>query len=96
MSTQHTLDHDSNVYLTVTLSPTSPAYSNPEVLTSHPSLTHVGSVGEMRDVQLLSVPRNSWNRVQGDVLSMLNGLAGVRRVDVQQPPRTRVKRGDEF
>ncbi len=94
MSTQ--LDHVSNVYLAVTLSPGSPAYNHPELLTSHATVTHVGPVGELRDVQLLSVPQGSWGHVQAEVLSTLNGINGVRSVQIQQPPRTRVKRGDEF
>ena len=58
----------------------------------HSALNHIGQMGQLRDVQLLSVPREDWARVQGDVLSSLNGLQGVRRVDVQDPPRMRTKR----
>ncbi|KAI0810827.1 hypothetical protein BC629DRAFT_1280879, partial [Irpex lacteus] len=75
--------------------PNSAFYQNPAQLASHPALTHVGQVGQLRDVQLLSAPRESWSRIEGDVLSSLNGLDGVQRVEVQQPPRTRAKRDAE-
>ena len=93
---QHVLDHDTFVYLTVTLAPSSPALADPALLTrAHPSLAHLGAVGELRDVQLLSVPKNAWAAAQGPVLAALHGTAGVQRVDVQGAPRTRAKR-DEF
>ncbi|KAH9842451.1 uncharacterized protein C8Q71DRAFT_853008 [Rhodofomes roseus] len=76
MSSQHVLNHDDNVYLAVTVSPSSRFMANPEQLAVHPSLTHLGMVGE--------------------ILSSLNGLDGVKHVDVQGPPRMRAKRGDEL
>ncbi|KAI0085930.1 hypothetical protein BDY19DRAFT_386052 [Irpex rosettiformis] len=85
-------DYNSYVYLTVTVSPNSSLYQNPTQLASHPALTYIGQVGQLRDVQLLSAPRDGWSRVEGDVISSLNGLDGVRRVDVQQSPHTRTKR----
>ncbi|KAI0344968.1 hypothetical protein BDW22DRAFT_1353787 [Trametopsis cervina] len=91
MSSHHAQDHTSNVYLAVTISPNSPLYQNPDQLASHPALTYVGQVGELRDIQLLSTPRSGWSTMQEDVISALNGLNGVRRVDVQEP-RTRAKR----
>lgn len=96
MSTPHNLNYDSNIYLAVTLSPSAHLLQNPELLAVHPSLTHIGPVGHLKDVQLLSVPQGSWSRVQSDVLSALNSMEGVKRVDVQDAPRLRVKRGDEF
>ncbi|PCH38529.1 hypothetical protein WOLCODRAFT_97271 [Wolfiporia cocos MD-104 SS10] len=96
MSAQHALNHDDNVYLAVTVAPSSRFVGDPDALAVHPSLTHLGIVGQMRDVQLLSVPRESWPRLQGDVLAALNTLDGVKRVDVQDPPRARVKRGGEL
>lgn len=92
MASQHIQDHDANIYLTVTVSSGSPLYHNPEQLVTQPALTHIGAVGQLRDVQLLSVPREEWNRVQGDVLRKLNSMQGVLRVDVQEPPRMRSKR----
>ncbi|GBE82830.1 hypothetical protein BKA93DRAFT_522463 [Sparassis latifolia] len=95
MSAPLALNHDENVYLTVTITSSSPFAVNPAALVVHPSLTHLGMVGQLRDVQLLSVPRESWPRLQGEVLSALNALDGVRRVDVQDPPRMRAKRGGD-
>ena len=85
-------DHSSNVYLTASISRNSALYQNPAQLASHPALTYVGQVGELRDVQLLSVSRDEWPRVQGDVLGYLDGLDGVQRVDVQAAPHMRAKR----
>ncbi|KZT11163.1 uncharacterized protein LAESUDRAFT_720352 [Laetiporus sulphureus 93-53] len=96
MSSQHVLNHDENVYITVTVSPSSRFIEHPEALSVNPALTHLGPVGQLRDVQLLSVPRENWPRLQGEILASLNGLDGVRRVDVQDTPRTRVKRGEEL
>jgi len=96
MSTQHVLDYDDNVYLAVTISSSSRFLENPAALAVHPALSHIGTVGQLRDVQLLSAPRESWPRIEGDILASLNSLEGVRSVDVQDPPRTRVKRGDDL
>ncbi len=81
-----------SVLITVTLSPASALYSSPDGLLVHPLLTRVGRVGELQDVQALSVPRESWFEAQGEVITALNALSGVLRVDVQDPPRTKVKR----
>lgn len=96
MSSQYVLNHVENVYLAVTVAPSSRLLENLVELEVHPSLSHMGNVGQLRDVQLLSVPRESWPRIQGEVLSSLNSLDGVRRVDVQDPPRARAKRGDDL
>ena len=95
MASQHVLDHAQNVYLTVTVSPASAAYANPHSLAIDPAITYVGTVGQLPDVQLLSVPRASWEGMRDNVLNTLKGLDGVRRVDVEQPPRTRTKRDTE-
>lgn len=89
-------NHDENVYLSVTLSPSSRFFENPESLAVNPALTHLGSVGALRDVQLLSAPRGSWPRLQGEILASLNSLEGVKHVEIQGPPRQRVKRGDDL
>lgn len=53
-------------------------------------------MGELSDVQLVSVKKNDWERDNGEVLSKLKSGEGVTRVEVQQN-RQRVKRGgDEF
>ncbi|CDO71921.1 hypothetical protein BN946_scf184940.g68 [Trametes cinnabarina] len=59
------------------------------------SVRPLGRVGQLQDVQLLSVPRASWPSVQGELLDSLNALPGVLRVDVQEKPRTRAKRGGD-
>lgn len=92
MTTNHALDHANNVYLTVFTSASTLVASNPQSLTIHPSITHLGHVGELQDVQLLSVPRESWDAIQDNVLTALKGIPGVQRVDVEQPPKTRAKR----
>lgn len=96
MSAQHVLRFDDNVYLAVTVSPTSRFMANPEQLAAHLSLTHLGTVGQLQDVQLLSAPRAGWPHVQGEILALLNNLDGVKHVDVQDPPRQRVRRGDDL
>ncbi|EKM56119.1 uncharacterized protein PHACADRAFT_257193 [Phanerochaete carnosa HHB-10118-sp] len=93
MATQHVLDHTQNIYLTVTVSPSSPVFSNPQSLTIHPSMRYLGTVGALPDVQLLSVPRESWETIQENVMSTLKRMDGVRRVEMEQPPRMRAKRG---
>ncbi|GJE88110.1 hypothetical protein PsYK624_041930 [Phanerochaete sordida] len=90
MASQHVLDHAQNVYLTVT---TSPSFANPQSLAIHPSVSYLGNVGALPDVQLLSVPRESWESVRESVMSTLSRMDGVRRVDMEQPPKTRAKRG---
>jgi hypothetical protein len=90
------LNYDANVYLSVTLASSSPFYSNPAGLaSSHPLVNHVGTVGQLEDVQLFSVPKVEWNSAQEDILSFLKGEEGVRRVDVQTL-KTRSKRTDEL
>ena len=95
MATQQVLDHELNVYLAVTVSPSSATFANPQGLVIDPSITYVGTVGQLPDVQLISVPRNGWNAIKDNLLARLNGLDGVKRVDVEQPPRMRAKRNTE-
>lgn len=85
--------HDESVLLTITLSPTSALYANPDGLAVHPLIKRLGRAGELQDVQVLSVPRQSWPRVEGEVVDALNALPGVLRVDVQERPKLRAKRG---
>lgn len=85
---------NSNVYLAVTLARSSPFYTNPSGLsTSHSVVNHVGTVGQLPDVQLFSVPKVEWDSRQQDILSFLKGSEGVQRVDVQSP-RARSKRDE--
>ncbi|THH31864.1 hypothetical protein EUX98_g2300 [Antrodiella citrinella] len=91
MSSPPILDHNSNIYLTVTTS-ASP-YGLPN---AHPSLIYVGPVGSLPDVHILSVPKSAWTSNQSEILSRLSGMEGVANVEVQGAPRARVKRGDEL
>ena len=84
-----------NVLLAVTVSTTSPLYSDPDGLIVHPLISRLGQVGQLQDVQLLGVPRGSWTHAQAEVLDSLNSLEGVLRVGVQDPPRLRAKRGGD-
>lgn len=89
------LDYTANTYLAVSLSPSSPYLQDPSALsTAHPALTHVGQLGQMRDVQLLSIPISDWDHTEHDVIKSLNAQQGVIRVDVQVAKR-RTKRGEE-
>jgi hypothetical protein len=91
----YALDRSANTYLAVSLSPSSPYLQDPSALSgAHPALTHVGQMGQMRDVQILSVPIQDWNNAQHDVLRSLNAQEGIIRVDVQVL-RERTKRGEE-
>jgi hypothetical protein len=92
-----TLDHIANTYLAVSLSPSSPYLHNPSALSdAHPSVTHVGQVGQMSDVQLFSIPRQEWNHAQQDILGFLNAQQGVIRVDVQAVKQRTKRGGDEL
>ncbi|KAI0081462.1 hypothetical protein K474DRAFT_1656608 [Panus rudis PR-1116 ss-1] len=90
------MDYDNYIYLTVTLSSQSPFAHNPvSIKDTHPSLDYAGNVGQLPDVQILSVPRSQWDNVSTDVLWKLRSLSGVLRVDVQDQLRTRTKRSTE-
>lgn len=89
------LNYDLNTYLAVTLSSTSPFFAEPaQLATVHPTIAHIGPVGQLQDVQLFSVPKFEWERVSEEVLGKLNEADGVGRVDVQKL-ETRVKRGGD-
>jgi hypothetical protein len=91
------LDHTANVYLAVSLSPSSLYLQNPSTLSSaHPSITHVGQVGQMADVQLFSIPRGEWDRAQINILETLNSQQGITRVDVQAAKQRTKRGGDEL
>ncbi|EJD46241.1 hypothetical protein AURDEDRAFT_22872, partial [Auricularia subglabra TFB-10046 SS5] len=88
------MDYNSNTYLAVTVSPSSPYISNPASLADvHSQLQYVGKVGELADVQLFSVPKSEWETVQAAVQQALKGVAGVQSVDVQVP-KQRAKRDE--
>ncbi|OBZ75955.1 hypothetical protein A0H81_04936 [Grifola frondosa] len=79
MSIPLALNHDANIYLAVTLSPSSALFSNPAALAIHPYVTHLGKAGQIPDIQLLSVPRQSWERVRDEVITALNRMEGRER-----------------
>ncbi|KAI0058183.1 hypothetical protein BV25DRAFT_1811128 [Artomyces pyxidatus] len=89
----HQLDYNAYTYLTVVFHPSSPHLSNPSALTSrHQGLIHVGPVGELHDVQIYGVPKQSWDQSSGAILAALNSGEGVLKVEAQEP-RVRSKRG---
>ena len=91
------LDYNANAYLAVTLSSSSPFVSNPASLASvHRDISVVGQVGQLDDVQLVSIPKASWDSSKETILSALTQADGVVRVE-PQVLKQRVKRsGDEL
>ena len=89
------MDFNANTYLTVTVTPGSFVANNPALLVVHPSMSHLGKVGQLMDVEIVSVPKDVWDGLKGDVVQSLNTLDGVRRVDVQETPKARAKRGGD-
>ncbi|KAM6503336.1 hypothetical protein JOM56_000279 [Amanita muscaria] len=93
---QH-LNYNTNTYLAVTLSPQSQYFSSPSALIqAHPSLTHVGKVGQLEDVQLYGISKAVWQRESDNILDQLKGLDGVDRVDVQSLQVRSKRGGDEL
>ncbi|ESK94208.1 hypothetical protein Moror_8318 [Moniliophthora roreri MCA 2997] len=89
------LDYSQNTYLAITLSSSNPS----NIVSLHPALTHVGQVGQLKDVQMFSVPKTVWESNIGDeIKGILEGQKGrdegVIRIDVQEM-KQRVKRGGE-
>lgn len=91
------LDHSTNAYLAVTLTPASPYYHNPSTLASfHPAVNHIGQLGSLSDVQLLSVPKTEWDVSRNEITSSLRSKEGVLRVDVQEVKQRAKRGGDEL
>ncbi|KAJ4475540.1 hypothetical protein J3R30DRAFT_565468 [Lentinula aciculospora] len=89
------LNHNLNTYVAVTLAPNSPFLDVPSSLsTVHPAVTHVGQVGQLHDVQLVSVPKEDWSNIGDDILASLKGSEGVTSVNVQEL-KQRTKRGSD-
>lgn len=96
MTSQIPLDYHSNVYLAVSLTSSSLYSNTPISLTTYPSVSSLGNVGQLTDVKLLSVPKDQWQNFGEDILQLLrNDKENILRVDVQTPARRR-KRGDEL
>lgn len=91
------LNHASNAYLTVYFRPSSSFLADPSSINSvHPALTHVGPVGALKDVQVLSVSKFEWDRVSDEILASLSSRGDIEKVEVQDEPKARVKRSSEF
>ena len=93
----YALNYEANTYLAVTLSPGSTYFQDPATLAAvHPSISHVGQVGPLQDVQLVSVPKRDWDGVKEEVLQSLMGSGGIGRVDVQVAQQRAKRGGDEL
>ncbi|KAL1744285.1 hypothetical protein HDZ31DRAFT_39023 [Schizophyllum fasciatum] len=81
-----------NVYVALTLASSIEPSSVPSTAGLTSSLNHVGPVGQLRDVQLYSIPKDQWS---DEIAARLKGTNGVMHIDVQAEPKQRAKR-DEF
>ena len=89
------LDYSTNVYLAVSLTPTSIYHNTPVQIASFPSVSQVGNVGALADVLLLAVSKTDWASGGENILKTLKeDKENVMRVDVQEAKR-RVKKGGE-
>jgi hypothetical protein len=93
MPTPIALDYAINNYISVTLSPRSSLRSSPDRLAQHPAVSYVGLVGELQDVQLVSVPKADWAEKEADVLEWLKARDGVIQVNIHSDQKTRARRG---
>ncbi|KAF9065468.1 hypothetical protein BDP27DRAFT_1151813, partial [Rhodocollybia butyracea] len=84
------MDHNVNTYVAVTVSPNS-AFSFASLASIHPSLSHVGPIGQLHDVHLVSVPKQDWDNIGDDILASLRSSEGVTHVSIQEP-KQRAKR----
>jgi hypothetical protein len=93
--TMQALDFDAKVYLTVTLSSTLPYQFDPSLLSAvHPDIEYICQVGELQDVQLIGVPKQTWDYRRDEIIRSLETAEGVIKIDVQGL-KQRTKR-DEF
>lgn len=78
------MDYESTTYIAISVHPQSLFSSSPETLDiPHPLATFVGPVGSLDNVYLLSVRKPDWKDHSDEIISRLEGSAGVSRVDVQ-------------
>ncbi|KAJ6621803.1 hypothetical protein B0H10DRAFT_2015828 [Mycena sp. CBHHK59/15] len=90
------LNYAANTYLAVTLPASSSYLQAPASLgLVHPAIAHVGQVGGMPDVQLLSISKQEWE-VEAVREQILVSLKDVGRVDVQEPKQRAKRGGDEL
>ncbi|KAF8888243.1 hypothetical protein BD779DRAFT_1524310 [Infundibulicybe gibba] len=79
--------------IAITFAQGSPYLKNPVALNSiHPSITYIGQVGELVDVQLVSVPKSQ----SEDIAGRLRQAEGAVRVDIQVPKSRSKRRSDEL
>ncbi|KAJ7777834.1 hypothetical protein DFH07DRAFT_730818 [Mycena maculata] len=91
------LNYAGNTYLAVTLPPASSYLQTPASLgLVHPAVAHVGQVGEMPDVQLVSVPKQEWEVSEAVRAEILAAFEAVGKVDVQKPKQRAKRGGDEL
>ena len=95
MATPTALDYAANIYLAVSLTPSSAYHGSPIEVPSFPAVTQIGNVGELSDVLLLAVPKDDWQSDGSTILQTLKeDKDNVVRVDVQEPKRRMKKGGD--
>ncbi len=97
----HQLDYESQTYVAVTLSASSPYFISPPALAARHSwlaLNYVGQAGGLSDVHLYSIQKSellkrgvSIGDVESLVMQDLRGSDGVLRVEVQVA-RQRIRR----
>jgi hypothetical protein len=82
------LDYDANKYLIVTI-------SDPSALRDvHPAITHVGQVGQLKDLHRLKISNRDWDNERDAILESLREV-GVSRID-HDKLQQRSRRQDEF
>ncbi|KAJ6462021.1 hypothetical protein C8R47DRAFT_1158767 [Mycena vitilis] len=91
------LNYAANTYLAVTLPSSSSYLRAPASLgLLHPAVAHVGQVGAMADVQLVSIPKEEWEVSEARRAEILAAFKAVGRVDIQEPKQRAKRGGDEL
>ncbi|KAJ7625347.1 hypothetical protein DFH06DRAFT_1008080 [Mycena polygramma] len=91
------LNYAANTYLAVTLPSASSYLQAPASLgLIHPAVAHVGQVGTMADVQLVSIPKDEWEVSEAKRAEILAAFKAVGRVDIQEPKQRAKRGGDEL
>lgn len=97
------LNHALNAYLAVTLAPSSRFLADPPALAAAVRvdppipIAYVGPAGQISDVLLLSVRKEDWERAGAErVVRGIEGVEGVRKVDVQVLKQRAKRGGDEL
>ncbi|GJJ11908.1 hypothetical protein Clacol_006146 [Clathrus columnatus] len=96
------LNFAANTYLTVYLSPSSPYLSGQHASLNsiHPDISHVGPLGVLNDVHIISAAKEDWGRndIREDILAALQPTQdnGIIKFEVLKEPQQRTKRNDEL